>query len=159
MNKITVWPRNYFYSELKKMGITDENVVDFKNSAFISIQTSKVLAPMETPYFKKQHPNALTITFDDITDKEIDYIQLGAQLFTEKDAKTIYKFVRDNISKHFIIHCTAGISRSGAVGEFIQRVTETPYYEFIRENPNIRPNYFVLGKLIRTWTIDNPSKF
>jgi len=135
------------------MGITDDTVANFKNYAFISIQTSKLLAPMENPYFQKQHPNALTITFDDITDKDGDVLSQypGSVLFNDNHAKTICEFVKGNIGKHFIIHCTAGISRSGAVGEFIQRVTETPYAEFIRANPDIRPNYFVLGKLVRVW--------
>lgn len=55
----------------------------------------------------------LSLTFDDIT-FDID----GYTLFNKKLAKKIKDFVdtyKDN-TFHFVIHCTAGISRSGAVG-------------------------------------------
>lgn len=157
MNKITVWPRIVFYNEMKAAGINDDTVDSFSGYAFISIQSSKVLAPAEKPYFQKQHSNALTITFDDITNNDTEVLTQysDCHLFTDQDAKTIYDFVKKNIGKHFIIHCTAGISRSGAVGEFIQRVTESSYSEFVRHNPNIHPNSFVLLKLIRACDPDD----
>lgn len=155
--KITIWPRNYFYASLAEAGINDDTVSQHPEAAFISIQSTPAIERGKEPYFKKQHPNALTLVFDDLTDKDTDVLEQyrGSRLFDENDAQTVIDFVRSNVrannDRNFILHCTAGISRSGAVGEFIQRVLGVPYGSFHQWNPNIRPNIYVLNTLMRVY--------
>jgi predicted protein tyrosine phosphatase len=42
-----------------------------------------------------------------------------------------------------LIHCTAGISRSGAIGEVISDYLGKNYKEFKQINPQILPNSYV----------------
>jgi predicted protein tyrosine phosphatase len=48
----------------------------------------------------------------------------------------------------FVLHCDAGVSRSGAVGTFIQRYLEIEEEGFKKLNPYIHPNHFVLNILM-----------
>ena len=67
---------------------------------------------------------------------------------------TSSKNIVDIINKHkdksvFIIHCSAGISRSGAVATFLydKFLSEIDKEQFRRENKYIRPNpYFTTDK-------------
>lgn len=105
-------------------------------------------------YFKKQHPNALTMHFGDYN--ENNAIQKGNKgptgVFNEYKAKKLYKFIKDNKNKSLaILHCGAGISRSGAVGNFIYDLygkNDMTWDEFKRKNPQIQPNIYIL-KLLR----------
>lgn len=59
-------------------------------------------------------------------------------------AKSIKKFVEQNKdAKFWFIHCTAGVCRSGAVGEVLADFFEIPYHQFKRDNPQIKPNIYV----------------
>ena len=70
---------------------------------------------------------------------------------TTTDAKRIVDFVvGQSPEKPLIIHCTAGISRSGAVGmvlnDWLNRrlsSNEEDYNHFYRENPDLYPNEHV----------------
>lgn len=154
---VSVWPRKFFHDTLFMFGITDETVESYTTNAFISIQSSKGSASNEEteegPYFKKEHPNVLTISFDDITDKDVVTFPFAynLKLFNENDANTIIDFIGSNVGRDFVVHCTAGISRSGAVGEFIQRICGVPWKEFLLSNPNIHPNTYVLKLLMREY--------
>lgn len=63
----------------------------------------------------------------------------------EKQAEEIYQFIKSNKDKkRCFVHCSAGISRSGAVGEFIQDILGTEsYQDFKKRNPNITPNLHI----------------
>ena len=160
-NRIFIVPRVYFYKQMQLAGITDENVELNSGWAFISIQSTKALEPSESPYFKMDHENVLTLTFDDITDKDTDVLTQykGSRLFDTTDAKKIISFVEKNKDRKFLIHCTAGISRSGAVGTFIQRVLGIGYKKFLKDNPNISPNAYVLSVLMSEYRLTNGSVF
>jgi predicted protein tyrosine phosphatase len=70
-------------------------------------------------------------------------------IFTPFKAKKLYEFIKANKDKHMaIVHCAAGISRSGAVGTFIHNLYGTmTYEEFKRKNPQIQPNGHILRLL------------
>ena len=73
----------------------------------------------DTPPFSPEllnHPHLLTLTFDDICNEPETPDDLGnAVLFNEAMAQQIMRFVDDG-KLPLLVHCTAGISRSGAVG-------------------------------------------
>lgn len=64
------------------------------------------------------------------------------------------KMIVDFINKHkeksvFMVHCSAGISRSGAVATFLydKFLSEIDKEQFRRENKYIRPNLYILNRL------------
>lgn len=146
--KIIVLPKHAFDNSLSKQDINDNNVESLKEKVcFISINDT--INTQETPYFKNRHYNTINLFFEDI-EKDTETLFGIAKAFTDEQANIIYDFLIDNHScQLFIVHCTAGISRSGAVGEFINNFFEQNYNEFKKINPHTRPNVLVLAKLNR----------
>jgi predicted protein tyrosine phosphatase len=69
---------------------------------------------------------------------------------SDEELLKIVKFINNNKDKSvFIIHCSAGISRSRAVATFLydKFLPEIDKEEFGRENKYIRPNLYVLKRL------------
>ena len=71
-------------------------------------------------------------------------------LFRRDEAERILRFVTDD-KKPLIVQCTAGISRSGAVGKafdwyYNRHLHDNPtdHDFFVKSNPQIRPNPLVL---------------
>lgn len=92
--------------------------------------------------------DVLNLCFGDYTpnDRDLD----NEKLFSESQAKQVVEFVdkyKDEVEM-FILHCDAGVSRSGAVGTFIQRYLELDEMELFKMNPYIAPNHFVLNILL-----------
>jgi predicted protein tyrosine phosphatase len=86
-------------------------------------------------------------------DIEEDVFEKG-DLKYEKPNETELIRIVNFINKHqektaFIIHCSAGISRSGAVATFLydKFFTEIEKAVFRRENKFIRPNLYILKRL------------
>lgn len=102
-------------------------------------------------YFKKNHSNVLIMHFPDLGEIAASYfIEKGdPKVFTDYKANKLYEFIKRNKDKRTaVVHCSAGISRSGAVGTFIHDLYGTCTYEdFKRRNPMIHPNYHVLSML------------
>jgi predicted protein tyrosine phosphatase len=86
--------------------------------------------------------NYSQFVFHDLTEPYKDCI-----LFNEEIAKQIIDFVNNIKLNLIIIHCDAGISRSGAVGYFICNYLNLDQKEFKIMNPNIHPNSLVLDIL------------
>ncbi len=89
-------------------------------------------------------PDKFYIKFDDCENDSDDLKAFDSSL-----AKELLQYINNNInSKKWIIHCSAGISRSGAVGLFIH-----DYLKFLghqvkcRDFDKIRPNAKVLREL------------
>lgn len=90
-------------------------------------------------------------------------------LFNESKAKNIIKFI-DCINildiETLVVNCSAGVSRSGAVGLFACRYLKLNEYIFRNDNPSIFPNPFVLEVLnkesglnneyVKAWTTFDP---
>ena len=104
-------------------------------------------------YFKRQHSNVMIMHFGDYSE---DYINKMIALdcttvgfFNEYKAKKLYEFIKRNKDKKLaVLHCGAGISRSGAVGAFIfDMYGTTTWDEFINKNKRIQPNTHILKLL------------
>jgi predicted protein tyrosine phosphatase len=75
----------------------------------------------------------------------------NANVFSKKDAARIINFLdkvqKDNKDSTLVVHCHAGISRSGAVGTFACDYCRLNYNEFLKNNPCIHANSHVLRTL------------
>lgn len=144
--KVEVIRKTKFDKLMVDNNINDQNVESFTDTAFISILNSEA-----TGHFKTNHNNVLVLNFDDVTDDlnwDDDPDFYGPVLFTVEQAKQILEFIEMNKEKkQFIVHCSAGISRSGAVGTFINDYFGLDYSTFRRTNPQVQPNPFVLRTL------------
>ena len=131
-------------------GIDDNTVEKFDSIMFISIVDTDNL---KGPHFKEDHDNAITLRFDDVEHNgEVarvlvddpdsllkDHTQNRA--FSEAQANRLYKFIKKNREKETcIVHCMAGISRSGAVGTFVNGYCKGDWDLFKRTNAYISPN-------------------
>jgi predicted protein tyrosine phosphatase len=147
-----VFNRPYIDSYNKNsMSITDETVEKFPKSCVISILDSS--GPFAVRLFEKDHPNVITLVFDDVTKdgEPSPTVHKNTIAFSEKQAKKLYNFIRLNSEADtFIVHCAAGISRSGAVGTFINDMYgKENFYEFKVRNPKVFPNQRILNFLNR----------
>lgn len=150
--KVTVLPKRIFDNTMAENGITEENV-EVQDVMLISIIGT--FEPDDVPdpsYFKADKSNVKIIYFDDV--EEDQDVQIGsdrihrAKAFTETQAREIRDFIIKNENKsHCIVHCQAGISRSGAVGTFVNDAFGEDYFVFMRNNPNVMPNHRVLRTL------------
>ena len=144
--RIKVVSRRYFEEKQGKAELADI----LASYRVVSIQSTYGMD--SKPPFEKEmlsHPNLLTMIFDDEWDRSYaayDFIRL----FKTEDAKRIVRFVGDG-RMPLIVQCTAGISRSGAVGSaldwyFNQHVHKNPAHHdfFMKSNPQIRPNPLVM---------------
>ena len=145
--KIRVLPRAFF----EKVKGTPTEVELLEKSKIISINSSwgwDDTPPFSEEYLK--HPHLLTLTFDDVCNEPETPEDLGnAILFNEDMAHAIMRFVDDG-KFSLLVHCTAGISRSGAVGEvlnwYFNRYLETNTADdedFELNNRQIQPNTIV----------------
>ena len=145
--KIKVLPRAFF----EKVKGTPTEVELLAKSKIISINSSWGFddAPPFSDSFLK-HPHLLTLTFDDICNEPETPEDLGnSVLFNEDMAHAIMRFVDDG-KLPLLVHCTAGISRSGAVGEvlnwYFNRYLENNTADdedFEQNNRQIMPNTIV----------------
>lgn len=149
---VFIYSKGLFEKNLSLSGITEENVEDIKGTAFISILNTDDVGDNKG-HFSTNKSNVLVLYFDDISE-DLEF-QPGkfAKVITEDQAKEIIAFVERNkeiISNgNCIVHCSAGVSRSGAVGTFISDFLQFNYDEFRKNNPNIHPNPVVLSLLKR----------
>ncbi len=149
--KIFILNKKSFDDLMIRKGITNDNVEEYKNTFFISINDT--CGTDEKPYFENKE-NVKTLFFDDV-EKDLEVPVIGSnekyvivKTFTEEQAKDLLKFIdKHKNKKNCFIHCTAGISRSGAVGTFINEYIKGDKDEFKRTNPYIYPNEHVLRLL------------
>lgn len=151
MVKVEAYPHNIFDEICKKNNWNDDNVGTLNDKAFISIIGTKdvqeqYLREYHEHWFKENHPNVLNLEFDDVK-HDIEFDDYKAYVITNEQAKQIVEFIENNLGKQFFIHCLAGISRSGAVRDFIYRNYD--YYKDSEGGEHIRPNVEVLRKLNR----------
>jgi len=148
--KVIICSKPEFFRYMNYNGITDENV-DSKDTMFISINNSVGLDIIYGVYscFKRQHSNVLIMHFNDYGENFIKDAIGVTGIFNEYKAKKLYDFIKRNKDKKMaIVHCSAGISRSGAVGTFIfDMYGNENFEEFKRKNPRIQPNYYMLKLL------------
>ncbi len=158
--KIKVLPRKYFE---QIQGSPEESRIlgEYK---IISIQSSYGFDGIP-PFSLKNlsSPHLLCLTFDDVTDEQRKMKDLtGYAYFNHMLAKEILRFV-DEGEMPLLVHCTAGISRSGAVGEVLNwyfnrclKNNQDDYNDFIRNNRQIIPNHIVKKILLKV--IENEER-
>lgn len=120
-----------------------------------SVAIISILDSGEKRLFEDDHKTK-TFWFDDIHPTTVmtigtcyDYVPMSY-----KQAKELIDFVMkldtNEITK-IIVHCTAGICRSGAVVDFLRIIFDVDDIEFLKDNPNILPNTWVRDLLWSTW--------
>ncbi len=120
----------------------------FRNNRIISINSASF--PSEVPPFSEEFldaDNLLILYFDDVDEG-------FPNAMTPKQAREIVNFVRLEDNRPIIVHCTAGISRSGAVGEVLNwyfnrfEADDSDYRKFEIMHPDIVPNAHVRRLLL-----------
>ena len=137
--RILIKPRTWVEKQLE----TDR--IFCRKFNFISIFSSKDFSPLP------DLPNILKLEFDDITETDIPQVHADGSpliLFGREQAERIVRFVlAADRQKILAVHCDAGISRSGAVGEqlneYFNRIVEDrpgDYAKFSEDNGGVIPN-------------------
>ena len=120
----------------------------FRDNRIISINS--VSHHAEPPPFSEEFldaDNLLILYFDDVDEG-------FPNAMTPEQAKQIVEFVRIEDNRPIIVHCTAGISRSGAVGEVLNwyfnrfEADDSDYRKFEIMYPDIVPNAHVRRLLL-----------
>jgi predicted protein tyrosine phosphatase len=175
MKKIIVLSQKEFVETLQKNNITDNNLEYWKNRGvyFISITN-----PGNFKIFNTDKLNVLNLKFHDVenhTNKTVlfqksEYEKTEKALqnmvfFDESMAVKVldfYENIKNTEPDDFtiIVHCGAGISRSGAIGSFGVDYFGIDRDEFLESNKWINPNRHVVKLLMNEWnkrdnSIDN----
>ena len=143
-SNIFVVPRLYFMemegTELEKAFVSQFYVVSINGSM-----------DTQAPFSKEclESGRILVLRFDDIQRKSS-----CKKLFSEDDARRIVEFnKRIPVGTDIFVHCAAGISRSGAVGEVLDMVRNDDPESFYEANPQIQPNAHVKALLMRAFDL------
>lgn len=124
-------------------------LVDCDDIAFISIECVEEylwkgrLRP--NMHLVESSDNVLNIDFDDVETDGIDDEGNHWYAITDEQGQEIANFIEMHLGKHFVIHCTAGKSRSQGVAKAIFDVFPDIYSKnkYSEMNPSITPNYAV----------------
>jgi predicted protein tyrosine phosphatase len=139
--KVFAYSKQKFNRFMREQNIDDSNVESYDIYAFISILD--VVGLDCDGHFEKNHNNVLVQHFGDYGEPE-EGKKPGPGHFNNKQAKEIIEFVELNKNKQImIVHCTAGIARSGAVAAFINDLYGNSYKEFFNDNRQIQPNSYI----------------
>lgn len=158
--QIRTYPHEDFNVMCYQRKLDDSNVESVNDTeAFISIigtkECRKYYLEDETGHwFIDEHSNVLNLEFDDVTDDLVWHGHLFKAMNEEQADKCI-DFIEKNKGKNIYVHCKAGISRSGAVSQFIfdfynkDNIYNESDFEYF--NRHIRPNNHVLTLLKRAY--------
>lgn len=78
---------------------------------------------------------------------DLEYDVENYKAITYEQAKEISEFVRNNLDKTLVVHCTAGVARSGAIGEYYWELLGDSYKSLMEKYPHIMPNGRILTYL------------
>lgn len=138
--RVRVLSKPEFNSLMGNNKVEDENVEGLENLALISINDTHGQWPVS--WFDQDHPNVLRLWFDDV-EHDLQTSPTNphkCKAFSVEQAKQTFDFINENYEKDFIVHCSAGISRSGAIGAFITDYFDWDRVKFEKNNPYIHPN-------------------
>lgn len=125
---------------------TNELLKQYHYSAFISILD----CDNSEEKFDKSLDNFLQVKMWDIEEDVLENNELKYEKPTDFELKKIVDFINNHkVKSIFIVHCSAGISRSGAVALFLydKFLAEVDKDVFRRENKFITPNLYILRRL------------
>ncbi len=112
-----------------------DNIHDYYN-------VISIIDDLKYPVFEEDTDQHITLRFDDVT------AQWGRDdviVFNEDHAEKVLSFVDSmDSSLDLIVHCTAGISRSGAVGLTVTEALGLDPHTFNDYNVHIQPNPLVV---------------
>ena len=146
--KVFILSKQEFDRNMANNNITNDNVEERTNAFFISINDT--CGTSEVPYFENKE-NVLVLYFDDVEqdlETKLNGKPVTAKAFTLEQGRQVLDFIEKHKDKKTcIVHCAAGISRSGAVGTFVNDYFAGDYFKFKQDNPYIHPNGIVLKHL------------
>jgi predicted protein tyrosine phosphatase len=151
-NKIFILAKPQFNDIMAKHDLNDSNVEE-KAVGVAMISINDTIGAWSVSWFNEDHSNVLRLWFDDVeTDLQVSPTNPEkCSAFTEEQAHQIIEFIDRNKDKNFFVHCSAGISRSGAVGTFILDYLQGDKDHFKQMNSHISPNAHIsrtLNKII-----------
>jgi len=128
---------------------SDDVFIERNDCAFISI--------LDVDNFESKYDinidNFLQVRMWDI---EEDCYDCNGKFYLKPSDDELIKII-NFIDRHddktlFIVHCSAGVSRSGAVvtyikDKFIDKMSTLDRERFLRDNRNIQPNLYILNRL------------
>jgi predicted protein tyrosine phosphatase len=100
--------------------------------------------------YDKSADNFLQVKMWDIEEDLFDGEKLKYGKPSDEELRKVVDFINKHADKSaFIVHCSAGISRSGAVATFLydKFLPEVDKRQFARENRCINPNLYILNRL------------
>lgn len=150
--KIYIFPRTFFEeikgSDVESFILSNYNIISINTPEYKPKNIVKEDPPFSEKYWNNE--NVLILYFHDWTSQIDDLVQL----ISEDDVKNIIEFISNmDQQKDLIIHCTAGISRSGAIGSCLNHYFNSgsdnmmDYKDFVDRHPHIHPNILVFQKL------------
>lgn len=143
--KVFAYSKPKFNRFMREQGIDDSNVESYDIYAFISILDVTGLDC--DGHFEKEHKNVKIQHFGDYGELD-EGIKERSGVFNKKQAAELIEFIEANKDKQiFIVHCAAGISRSGAIAMFINDLYGNSYKEFFNDNRQIQPNFTILSRI------------
>lgn len=141
-----------FNATMDYAGITDDNVESKDKTAIIEIMGERDMLHMPF-YFKQPHSNVLRVMFDDIEkDTDVQFLDGTGKgklvTMSLAQGKQIVEFIKkhDRVD-NFIVHCAAGVSRSGSVALFITEYFGGSESDHYRLNPYTIPKIGFLKTL------------
>lgn len=120
-------------------------------------------ASAQSPPLVKDGPDCIALQFDDVEDKYDVHSGLTKPrdpqfvYFDEAMARKICEFVKrahesnEESNDLLVVNCHMGVSRSGAVADFVRSACHLDYDMFRRLNPQVNPNTLVKNLLHHTW--------
>lgn len=149
--RVSVLSKPRFNQIMGNVGITDLNIEDrIESICFISINDTA--GKWKDSWFGQDHDNVIRLWFDDVEkdgDTPPTHDRPGIAV-TDEQIERLVLFIFENIDKEtFLIHCTAGISRSGAIGLFITNLLGENIEQYFKNNPRVHPNKMILDKMVK----------
>lgn len=117
MKKIVVVNRQEFNKIMRDNKINESNVESKTKVAFISINGT-FDENRDEFYFKQNKENVLILFFDDVLENTKSDSKIF-KAFSRQQGEIVFDFLEKMKNRDLLlIHCDAGISRSGAIGQF-----------------------------------------
>lgn len=78
---------------------------------------------------------------------DLEYDVQNYKAISYEQAREISSFIKSNLDKTLVVHCTAGVSRSGAIGEYYWELLGGSYKSLMEKYSHIMPSGRVLTYL------------